>query len=120
MSSSLRDSGDFCGLGQMRCLTCLHPSVTGFCLAGGPFHERCISELTVVNPFRLSVIAAREAQWGPFGIYFQMVRIFILALLAFALCSCADSYDILGLHLKPAANGDYDNAGHVPGSGDPS
>jgi hypothetical protein len=43
----------------------------------------------------------------------------ILALLAFALCSCADSYDVLGLHLKPAANGDYDNAGHVPGSGDP-
>jgi hypothetical protein len=48
-----------------------------------------------------------------------LLKIFILALLAFALCSCADSYDILGLHLKPAANGDYDNAGHVPGSGDP-
>ena len=57
---------------------------------------------------------------GSFGMYSQMVRIFILALLAFALCSCADSYEILGLHLKPAANGDYDNAGHVPGSGDPS
>jgi hypothetical protein len=28
------------------------------------------------------------------------VRIFILAILAFALCSCADSYEILGLHLK--------------------
>jgi hypothetical protein len=52
--------------------------------------------------------------------YSQMVRIIILTLLAFALCSCADSYEILGLHLKPAANGDYDNAGHVPGSGDPS
>ncbi len=49
----------------------------------------------------------------------RKVRIFILAILAFALCSCADSYEILGLHLKPAAEGDYDNAGHVPGSGDP-
>jgi hypothetical protein len=35
------------------------------------------------------------------------------------LCSCADSYEILGLHLKRAADDDYDNAGHVPGSGDP-
>jgi hypothetical protein len=51
--------------------------------------------------------------------YSQMVRISILAILAFALCSCADSYEILGLHLKPAANDDYDNAGHVPGRGDP-
>jgi hypothetical protein len=34
-----------------------------------------------------------------------MVRIFILAILAFALCSCADSYEISGLHLKPAADG---------------
>jgi hypothetical protein len=52
--------------------------------------------------------------------YSQMVRIFILAILTFALCSCADSYDILGLHLKLAADDDYDNAGHVPGSGDPT
>jgi hypothetical protein len=66
------------------------------------------------------VIGAEEAHQGPFGMYSQMVRIFILAILAFALCSCADSYEILGLHLKPAADGDYDNAGHVPGSGDPS
>ena len=50
----------------------------------------------------------------------QMGKIFILAILAFALCSCADSYEILGLHLKHAADDDYDNAGHVPGSGDPS
>ena len=50
--------------------------------------------------------------------YSQMVRIFILAILAFALCSFADSYEILGL-LKPAADDDYDNAGHVPGRGDP-
>ena len=48
------------------------------------------------------------------------MKIFILAILAFALCSCADSWGFLGLHLKPAAGGDYDNAGHVPGSGDPS
>ena len=52
--------------------------------------------------------------------YSKMVRIFILAILAFALCSCADSYEILGLHIKSAADGDYDNTGHVPGSGDPS
>ena len=66
------------------------------------------------------MIGAREAHQGPLDMYSQMVRIFILAILAFALCSCADSYEILGLHLKPAANDDYDNAGHVPGSGDPS
>jgi hypothetical protein len=44
-----------------------------------------------------------------------MVRIFILAILAFALCSCA------GFHLKPAADDDYDGFGHnyVSGSGDP-
>jgi hypothetical protein len=48
-----------------------------------------------------------------------MVKIFILAILAFALCSCADSYEVLGLHLK---RGDqYDDLGHgyVSGSGDP-
>jgi hypothetical protein len=48
------------------------------------------------------------------GTYFQMVRIFILAILAFALCSCAD-----GFYLKPAADDDWDNLGHAPGSGDP-
>jgi hypothetical protein len=47
----------------------------------------------------------------------QMVKIFILAILAFALCSCAD---FKGFHLKPASDGDYDNFGHVPGSGDPT
>jgi hypothetical protein len=47
----------------------------------------------------------------------QMVKIFILAILAFALCSCAD---LKGFHLKPAADDDYDNFGHVPGSGDPT
>jgi hypothetical protein len=47
----------------------------------------------------------------------QMVKIFILAILAFALCSCAD---FEGFHLKPARDDDYDNFGHVPGSGDPS
>ena len=49
------------------------------------------------------------------------VRILILAILAFALCSCADSYEILGVHLKPAADGDRDGFGHgyVSGSGDP-
>jgi hypothetical protein len=41
------------------------------------------------------------------------VKIFILAILAFALCSCA------GFHLKEAADDDYDGFGHVPGSGDP-
>jgi hypothetical protein len=52
----------------------------------------------------------------------QMVKIFILAILAFALCSCAEdgSYEILGLHLKPAADDDYDGFGHGPGSGDPT
>jgi hypothetical protein len=51
--------------------------------------------------------------------YSQMVRIFILAILAFALCSCAD---FKGFHLKPAADDDRDNFGHgyVPGSGDPT
>jgi hypothetical protein len=48
-----------------------------------------------------------------------LVRIFTLAILALVLCSCADSYEILGLHLKRAADDDYDNAGHVPGAGDP-
>jgi hypothetical protein len=48
-----------------------------------------------------------------------LVRIFTLVILALVLCSCADSYEILGLHLKRAADDDYDNAGHVPGSGDP-
>jgi hypothetical protein len=48
------------------------------------------------------------------GTYSQMVRIFILAILAFALCSCADF-----IHLKPAADDDWDNLGHAPGSGDP-
>jgi hypothetical protein len=72
-----------------------------------------------INGHCLSVIEAREAHQGPFGRYSQMVKIFILAILAFALCSCADSYEILGLHLK---RGDqYDNVGHgyVSGSGDP-
>ena len=48
-----------------------------------------------------------------------MVRIFILAILAFALCSCAD---FKGFHLKPAADGDRDGFGHgyVSGSGDPT
>jgi hypothetical protein len=56
------------------------------------------------------------------GIVTDMMRIFILAILAFALCSCAtgaNSYEILGLHLKPAADGDYDGFGYVPGEGDP-
>jgi hypothetical protein len=50
-----------------------------------------------------------------------LVRILTLAILALVLCSCADSYDVLGLHLKRAADGDRDNAGHgyVSGSGDP-
>ena len=73
-----------------------------------------------INGHCLSVIEAREAHQGPFGTYSQMVKIFILAILAFALCSCADSYEILGLHVKPAADDDYDNFGHVPGSGDPT
>ncbi|HZC59579.1 MAG TPA: hypothetical protein VE154_06260 [Chthoniobacterales bacterium] len=60
-----------------------------------------------------------EHPTSPFGSYSQMVRIITLAILALALCSCADSYEILGLHLK---RGDqYDNMGHgyVSGSGDP-
>jgi hypothetical protein len=45
--------------------------------------------------------------------------IFALAILALALCSCAD---FKGFHLKPAADGDRDGFGHgyVSGSGDPS
>ena len=70
-----------------------------------------------INGHCLSVIEAREAHQGPFGTYSQMVKIFILAILAFALCSCAD---FKGFHLKPADNDDYDNFGHVPGSGDPT
>ena len=48
-----------------------------------------------------------------------MVKIFILAILAFALCSCAD---FKGFHLKRAVDDDYDNFGHnyVSGSGDPT
>jgi hypothetical protein len=48
-----------------------------------------------------------------------MVKIFILAILVFALCSCAD---FKGFHLKPADDDDYDNFGHnyVSGSGDPT
>jgi len=45
----------------------------------------------------------------------QMVRIFILAILAFALCSCAELF-----RANPnAPPDDYDNAGHTPGAGDP-
>jgi hypothetical protein len=48
-----------------------------------------------------------------------LVRIFTLAILALVLCSCAD---FKGFHLKRAADGDRDNAGHgdVSGSGDPT
>jgi hypothetical protein len=51
-----------------------------------------------------------------------LVRIFTLAILALLLCSCADSYEIFGLHLKPAADGDRDGFGHgyVSGAGDPT
>src|SRR5271163_3467062 len=60
-----------------------------------------------INGHCLSVIEAREANWGPFGTYSQMVKTFILAILAFALWSCAD---FKGFHLK---RGDqYDNLGH--------
>ena len=50
-----------------------------------------------------------------------LVRIFTLAILALMLCSCADSYEVLGLHLQRAADDDRDNAGHgyIPGAGDP-
>ena len=50
-----------------------------------------------------------------------LVRLIALAMLALVLCSCADSYEIFGLHLKRAADGDRDNVGHgyIPGSGDP-
>ena len=49
------------------------------------------------------------------------LRIFTLAILALVLCSCAESYDVLGLHLKPAADDDRDGFGHgyVSGAGDP-
>jgi hypothetical protein len=51
-----------------------------------------------------------------------LVRIFILAILALVLCSCAESYDVLGLHLKRAADDDRDGFGHgyVSGAGDPT
>jgi hypothetical protein len=42
-----------------------------------------------------------------------MMRIFILAILAFALCSCADFKEI-------KSSDGYDNLGHAPGSGDPT
>ena len=50
-----------------------------------------------------------------------LVRIITLAILALMLCSCADSYEVLGLHLQRAADDDRDNAGHgyIPGAGDP-
>jgi hypothetical protein len=50
-----------------------------------------------------------------------LVRLLALAILALVLCSCADSYDILGVHLQRASDDDRDNAGHgyVSGSGDP-
>jgi hypothetical protein len=50
-----------------------------------------------------------------------LVRLIALAILALVLCSCADSYEVLGLHLKRAADGDRDNAGHgyISGEGDP-
>ena len=72
-----------------------------------------------INGHCLSVIEAREAHQGPFGTYSQMVKIFILGILAFALCSCAD---FKGFHLKRAVDDDYDNFGHnyVSGSGDPT
>jgi hypothetical protein len=45
----------------------------------------------------------------------QMVRIFILAILAFALCSCAELFQA-----NPnALPDDYDYFGHTPGAGDP-
>jgi hypothetical protein len=45
----------------------------------------------------------------------QMVRIFILAILAFALCSCAELF-----RANPnALPDDYDYFGHTPGAGDP-
>ena len=45
-----------------------------------------------------------------------MVRIFILAILASALCSCAELFQA-----NPnAPPDDYDNAGHTPGEGDPT
>jgi hypothetical protein len=44
-----------------------------------------------------------------------MVRIFILAILAFALCSCAEIF-----RANPnAPPDDYDNIGRIPGEGDP-
>jgi hypothetical protein len=46
----------------------------------------------------------------------QMVRIFILAILAFALCSCAELFQA-----NPnALPDDYDYFGHSPGGGDPT
>ncbi|MBV8416450.1 MAG: hypothetical protein JO251_14665 [Verrucomicrobia bacterium] len=82
-------------------------------------HDASVN-LGVVNAFRLSVIEPPERQISDRSVCnFQVVRIFVLAILAFALCSCADSYQILGLQIKPAANDDYDGFGHTPGSGDP-
>jgi len=44
-----------------------------------------------------------------------MVKIFILAILAFALCSCAELF-----RANPnALPDDYDYFGHTPGAGDP-
>jgi hypothetical protein len=58
---------------------------------------------------------------APCSARIALVRLLALAILALVLCSCADSYEILGLHLKRAADGDKDNAGHgsISGEGDP-
>jgi hypothetical protein len=100
----------------------LHASI--FRIGRRLFYHRAQQILDIMHPRRevrtgidLVVIEAREAQEGRFGTNSQMMRIFILAILAFALWSCAD---FKGFHLKPAANDDYDNFGHVPGSGDPT
>ena len=45
----------------------------------------------------------------------HMVRIFILAILAFALCSCAELFQANPYALPD----DYDYFGHTPGAGDP-
>ena len=45
----------------------------------------------------------------------KLMRMFILAILAFALCSCAELFQANPYALPD----DYDYFGHTPGAGDP-
>src|SRR5580704_8602138 len=94
-------------------------------LKGSPCGNRnlSVSSKTGMARTRVQICATLESARirPPLSARIALVRIFILAFFALVLCSCADSYEILGLHLKRAADDDRDNAGHgyMPGAGDP-